>query len=49
MRTFALMMGYVALAVLDAERHALEGLVVWYHNQAVDDFDAKGAPPASRC
>jgi hypothetical protein len=46
-RTLALMMGYVALAVLDAERHALEGLVVWYHNQSFDDFGADGDPPPS--
>lgn len=30
-RPFALAMGWVALAILDFERHRLAGLVCWYH------------------
>ena len=30
---FALAMSWVALAILDFERHRLEGLVCWHHSQ----------------
>ena len=41
------MMGYVALAVLEVERHSLEGVVAWYHGQfaaAQDEIRTRRAP-----
>jgi hypothetical protein len=37
---FALAMSWVALAILDFERHRLEGLVCWHHSQ----IDSPAAP-----
>jgi hypothetical protein len=36
-------MSFVALAILDFERHSLEGLVVWHYNQLLDGV---AAPPS---
>jgi hypothetical protein len=33
MRAFALSMNFVSLAILEFERHRLEGLITWYYNQ----------------
>jgi hypothetical protein len=37
MRSFALGMSFVALAILDFERHSLEGLIIWHYNQLLDE------------
>lgn len=43
MRAFALAMGFVALAVLEFERHQLSGVVHWYMAQFWRDLEFGGA------
>jgi hypothetical protein len=50
MRRFVLSLGYVALAVLEFERHKLEGILAWYAAQLSDDehlIRGKGAARGS--
>jgi len=49
MRRFALAVGWVALAILDFERHRLQGLLVW-HSARLGDKESKSdliADPAA--
>jgi hypothetical protein len=41
MHTFALGIGYVGLAMLDIERHKLEGLLAWYAARFAEERSAE--------